>query len=200
MALRYQREVTPFAATADDGGAAIAALGHLIPEDRSIILLQAEPTPVPPGAVVELQADGVQMVAEHMAAPDPDDRVIDLGDADAAEMLALATLTKPGPFLPRTHRLGGFVGIREQGRLVAMAGERISLPGFTEVSGVCTHPDSRGRGYAGLLSRIVAARIAARVDTPFLHAWASNTAAIRLYETLGFSYRRAMVVTMLRCA
>ena len=115
-----------------------------------------------------------------------------------ADMLELATLTRPGPFLPRTHELGSFVGIRSSGKLVAMAGERLKVPGFTEISGVCTDPDFRGRGYAGILSRIVATRISERGETPFLHAWASNAAAIRLYEELGFRHRQMMSVTVLK--
>lgn len=112
-------------------------------------------------------------------------------------MLALATLTKPGPFLPRTHCLGEFWGVREDGRLLAMAGERMKLDGFTEVSGVCSHPDARAQGYAGLLSRHVAARVFARGETPFLHAYASNQGAIRLYERLGFVVRLQVTVTRL---
>jgi predicted GNAT family acetyltransferase len=117
-------------------------------------------------------------------------------------MLALANLTKPGPFFERTHRLGDFIGVKVPDgkggrRLAAMAGERMRLPGFTEVSGICTHPDYRGHGYAGGLSRIVAGRILARGETPFLHAYAHNTAATGLYETLGFSLRRQMHMRVL---
>jgi predicted GNAT family acetyltransferase len=102
-------------------------------------------------------------------------------------MLALANLTKPGPFFERTHRLGDFIGVKVPDgkggrRLAAMAGERMRLPGFTEVSGICTHPDYRGHGYAGGLSRI---------------AYAHNTAATGLYETLGFSLRRQMHMRVL---
>ena len=112
-------------------------------------------------------------------------------------MLALARLTKPGPFFSRTHELGDFVGVKEAGELVAMAGERLKLPGFTEVSGVCTRPGHRGRGYAAALMRLVASRIVARGETPFLHAYAHNTGAIGLYETLGFRVRRVMTLTEL---
>jgi predicted GNAT family acetyltransferase len=112
-------------------------------------------------------------------------------------MLALATLTKPGPFLPRTHELGQFWGVKENGRLIAMAGERMKLPGFTEVSGVCTHPDFRGRGLAGVLSRVVATHIMNRGETPFLHAYAANRPAISLYESLGFRLRCNVGVTVL---
>jgi hypothetical protein len=137
------------------------------------------------------------MVAESIVPGDPIDH-LELGDADAPEMLALARLTDPGPFFERTHRLGGFVGLRHEGRLIAMAGERMKVPGFTEVSAVCTHPDHRGRGLAGALMRVVAQRILARGDTPFLHSYAANTGAVRLYETLGFRFRAEMRFTIIR--
>src|SRR3546814_8258440 len=94
--------------------------------------------------------------------------------------------------------LGGFVGVREAGRLVAMAGERLKAPGFTEVSGVCTRPGWRGRGFAAELLGLVARRIAARGETPFLHAYADHNATIALYERLGFAVRAQMTYTVLR--
>lgn len=109
-------------------------------------------------------------------------------------MIALATVTKPGPFAARTHALGSFFGIKENGVLLAMAGERMKHDGYTEVSGVCTHPDARGRGFARSLSAHVARRIVERGETPYLHAYATNTAAIELYESLGFRLRREMHV------
>ncbi len=121
-----------------------------------------------------------------------------LTEADAPEMLALATATKPGPFAARTHQLGDFVGVKHEGRLVAMAGERMKPDGFTEVSGVCTDPEYRGRGYAGGLMRAVAERILARGEVPFLHVYAHNAGAIALYEALGFTFRRALVMSVLR--
>lgn len=124
--------------------------------------------------------------------------IVPLAPADAPAMLALATLTEPGPFAARTHRLGGFVGIKVDGRLIAMAGERMKPPGFTEVSGVCTHPDHRGRGYAAALMRSVAVNILDRGEKPFLHVYPSNGGAIALYETLGFRLRRAMSMTILQ--
>ncbi len=123
--------------------------------------------------------------------------VVTLGDSDADAMLALATLTRPGPFYRHTNRLGDFIGVKITGRLAAMAGERMKPQGFTEVSGVCTHPDFRGQGYAGGLMRLVAQRIIARGETPFLHVYPDNAGAIALYETLGFRFRAALHYTVL---
>ena len=113
-------------------------------------------------------------------------------------MRALAELTQPGPFHARTHALGGFVGVRENGRLIAMAGERLQAPGFTEISAVCTHPDARGRGLAGKLMRLVAAGIVARGEQLFLHVYPHNKGAIALYERLGFRHRADIQLNVLR--
>ncbi|WP_326570634.1 ABC transporter permease subunit [Actinacidiphila glaucinigra] len=140
---------------------------------------------------------GVQLVdtslrAEH--APE----AVRLGAADVPEILELVALTRPGPFLSRTVELGTYLGIREEGRLVAMAGERLRTPGWTEISAVCTHPGHRGRGLATRLVRAVAAGIRDRRETPFLHAAAVNTGAIRLYESIGFTLRRRTTFLFLR--
>jgi predicted GNAT family acetyltransferase len=195
-ALRYDGDYAIFAATGDHAPASLAALGSLIAATGPAIVLQRAPLPPVPEARVEKHRMGVQMVAETLAGGSDID-FLELGDADAAEMLALATLTEPGPFFTRTHQLGDFIGVRHAGRLVAMAGERMKPEGFTEVSGVCTHPDFRGRGYAGALMRVVAARIAARGEMPFLHAYADNRGAIALYESLGFRVRCEVSVTVL---
>jgi predicted GNAT family acetyltransferase len=143
-------------------------------------------------------AKAVQMIATR-SAPAEIERgdIVRLTDADAPEMLALAQLTEPGPFLPRTHTMGDFLGIRIDGRLAAMAGERMRFPGYTEVSGVCTHPDFRGRGLARRLSAAVHAAITARGDQAFLHAWKTNHAAITLYESLGFKLRTEVNIAVM---
>ena len=167
-------------------GRSIVGAVVLVAEHGDVALLEVSPPTDAPGVTVASQDLGVQMVATRLTAgPAPDFEIIPLGDADAPEMLALATLTRPGPFFDRTHQLGDFLGVRIEGQLVAMAGERMKPLGFTEVSGVCTHPDHRGRGYAGALMRLVAARILDHGETPFLHAYASNRGAIALYETRG---------------
>jgi predicted GNAT family acetyltransferase len=112
-------------------------------------------------------------------------------------MLALAELTQPGPFLARTHTMGRFLGVRIDGRLAAMAGERMHVDGHTEISGLCCHPDFRGQGLARQLSAAVACQIEARGERPFLHAWRSNTAAIALYESLGFAWRADVQVAVI---
>jgi predicted GNAT family acetyltransferase len=150
-----------------------------------------------PGTIVSRTATLAQMVAEAIIPGTGDVDFVTLTDMDAPEMRTLAALTKPGPFASLTHRLGGFIGVKREGRLVAMAGERMRLDGFTEVSGVCTHPDHRGRGYAGALMRTVASRMLARGETPFLHSYADNATAIALYESLGFRTRAAINMAVL---
>jgi predicted GNAT family acetyltransferase len=162
-----------------------------------VFILQVPDIIVPAGLVAVKAAKGVQMVATRSVTALGTNDILELGDEDAPEMLALAKLTEPGPFLPRTHTMGNFLGIRIGGRLAAMAGERFRFPGHTEVSGVCTHPDFRGRGLARRLSAAVAARIEARGDRPFLHAWKTNRPAISLYETLGFEIRSEVEVKVL---
>ena len=199
LAKRFRRDVNLFASACDESLASLAALRELVLEGESVFVLQVPAIRVPDGLVAARAAQGVQMLATRPIAPQARDRaIIELGDADAPEMLALAQLTEPGPFLARTHTMGRFIGVRINGRLAAMAGERMRFPGFTEVSGVCTHPDFRGQGLARRLSSIVANLIQQRGEQPFLHAWTTNHAAIALYETLGFELRTAVQVAVLK--
>jgi predicted GNAT family acetyltransferase len=198
LARRYAADVNLFASARDDAPAALAALTSLVQPGERVFLLQVPEIVVPAGLVPLKAAKGVQMItARSVAASAVDEDIVELTDADAPEMLALARLTEPGPFLARTHRMGCFRGIRIGGRLAAMAGERFRFPGYTEVSGVCTHPDFRGRGLARRLSAAVAAGIESRGERPFLHAWKSNRPAISLYESLGFEIRAEVDVKVL---
>jgi predicted GNAT family acetyltransferase len=199
-ALRFHPDVAPFAATVDDTPQSLDDLANLVRQNGVTILLQTGDIPVPPGTVAQMTALGVQMIARDLTPLEPAAPVERLTPADAPDMLALATLTVPGPFAARTHELGTFWGVKQNGKLIAMAGERMKVPGYTEVSGVCTHPDHRGKGYAALLSRTVATQIMKRGETPMLHAWATNAPAIRLYEQLGFALRTHVNITVLAAA
>jgi predicted GNAT family acetyltransferase len=198
MARRYAKDVNLFASARDDDPAALERLSSLIGPGEQAFILQVPPIAMPPRLKVQNEAWGVQMVDSGAELPGEENGdIVALEDEDAAEMLALATLTKPGPFVARTHVMGDFFGIRVDGRLVAMAGERMRFPGYTEVSGVCTHPDFRGRGYGRRLSAHVTASIRSRGEIPFLHSWKTNGVAIGMYEDLGFKHRCDVHVTVL---
>lgn len=200
FAKRFDPDITPFAAARDETADSIKALGELVRDaDDYVVLLQVDAVSVPDTLYADFEAPGVQMVKSRaVERPDHAHDIVPLGPADAPEMLALARLTEPGPFMLRTRELGSFWGVKLEGRLAAMAGERMMLDGHTEVSGVCTHPDFRGRGLAAALSRHVTAQIEARGETPFLHAYADNVGAIRLYESLGFQVRLYVNVAVLK--
>jgi ribosomal protein S18 acetylase RimI-like enzyme len=199
-AVRLHRRFGPFAAL--DAGADPAALAALAEAGEELWLVEPAPVPVPPGFTLARQGALLQMHCPQLP-PLADDglAVVALGDADAPAMQALAALTRPGPFHAETHRLRQFIGVMDAaGRLLAMAGERMAPPGHGEVSGVCTHPDARGRGLAAALSHRIAARIAARGQTPFLHVWPDNAGAVSLYGRLGFVRSHAPWLTLLvRC-
>lgn len=199
-ALRIDPRYGPFGAARDAGDAAQAALAALTPPGGQVWVVEAEEWPAPPGLRVLHTAPLLQMIAPKPQPMQPgDEAAVLLGDADAAEMTALALATEPGPWGELTQRYGAFYGLRDDaGRLMAMAGERM-LPGvgLCEVSGVCTWPEFQGRGLAGSLIRRVMAGITARGEVPFLHSYAGNTRAIGLYESLGFTARRSMVATIL---
>lgn len=185
QAWRYRPAINMFAAAAAEGGA--DALARLT-TDRIGTVETAALTNVP-GLQLERSAAVDQMVATLSPGSLDGFGAHPLGEADAADMLALATLTEPGPFYAQTWRMGRFIGVREGGRLVAMAGERMRAPGYTEVSGVCTHPAFQGRGLAGRLMRLVIDRIVGEGDAAFLHVYPHNAGAIGLYEALGFRFR-----------
>jgi predicted GNAT family acetyltransferase len=196
-ARRFDPAYGLFAAAADRSPASRAALCDLVRTHGEAALVEAAAPDVPPGLTVVSRAVCWQMIAgEGLKIVRPSFDVVTLTEDDAAEMLALATLTKPGPFYARTHRLGDFVGVKAAGRLVAMAGERMKPTGFTEVSGVCVHPDHRGHGYAAGLMSLVAEKIAARGEVAFLHVYDHNTPAIAIYEALGYRLRREMAMVV----
>ncbi|MET7605986.1 GNAT family N-acetyltransferase [Streptomyces avermitilis] len=187
--LRYPVDVSPWLALPDEPDADDWA-------DLAALVGPGEEAPLagfhgraPDGWELTFDIEGVQLVDDGIAAA-PDAEAVRLGPEDVPEMLDLVERTRPGPFLPRTVDLGTYLGIRRGGALVAMAGERLHPPGWTEISAVCTDPEFRGEGLAGRLVLAVAHGIRERGETPFLHTGAGNTNAIRLYEALGFRLRR----------
>ena len=192
-ARRYAPDISIFAGlSALDDPEAWAELGELVgPGGITVLPTTADlPAHLPTGWGVEEAFEGVQMVATEGLKPVPDPEAVVLGEADVPEMLDLVERTHPGPFLPRTHELGIYLGIRRGGGLVVMAGERLHPEGYTEISAVCTDPAFRGQGLASRLVLAVAHGITERGEVPLLHAVAWNDNAIRLYETLGFAVRR----------
>ncbi|VVE25543.1 GCN5 family acetyltransferase [Pandoraea eparura] len=199
LARRFQADVAPFAALASETPVAYQALqAQLGFGDQVALLSDATLTPI---ASLEAEQVGVihQMIAARDRTSGADTRdVIRLGVADVNEMLDLAQRTKPGPFAKRTHEMGMYIGIRDQGRLVAMAGERMHFDGHVEISAVCVDPAWRGRGLAAKLVRVLTHDIRQRSETPFLHVLCHNQTAINVYEQLGFELRRTFVFSLIR--
>jgi predicted GNAT family acetyltransferase len=197
LARRYPASIAPFAASESEDEESLHALAELAPKGEALLLLMADPIVTPFDFVTTTAASAVQMIGGRRPFQVTDERIAKLSQADATAMLELATLTKPGPFSLRALELGDFWGVKMNGRLVAMAGERMKQPGYTELSGVCTHPDMRGKGLGRLLSLYVADKIVARGDQPYLHAYETNKAAITLYESIGFSLRSGINVAVI---
>ena len=197
LARRYPPEIAPFADVAEMSQQSFAALGPLMSPSDFVVLFTPDPVAASAGFKTLLIKTGEQMIgmpAEHAGrAAD----IVTLGADDVPAMMELTKLTNPGPFAPRTHELGTFLGVRIDGRLVAMAGERMKPAGHTEITAVCVHPDYRGRGYAQALLGAIARQIAARGETPFLHVFSDNDSAIALYRRQGMEIRRRLHVTVL---
>ncbi len=200
LARRYPPDIIPFAAARDQAPESLAALAALPRPHDVMVLVERHVPAVPPGFATVATGRVVQMILARTPEPVADARIEALTQADAQEMLALAKLTEPGPFTLKAQALGTFYAIRIDGCLAAMAGERMKPAGFAELSGVCAHPDFRGRGLARLLSVFVTHRILARGETPFLHVWESNTPAIALYESIGYRERTRLKLVAVRQA
>jgi ribosomal protein S18 acetylase RimI-like enzyme len=187
LAKRFPRDVSPFAAMQDQTGAAYRELEETLAGEVAALALDTPPF-LPANWSMVHSGEMCQMVFEAEPPAQPDMSLRKLSVAEVPEMLALTKLTEPGPFLPRTIELGSYFGIYDSGVLVAMAGERFKLPGYTEVSAVCTHPDFRGRGYSNALMSAVMAGIMNRGQIPFLHVRTENPALL-LYQKMGFRVR-----------
>jgi predicted GNAT family acetyltransferase len=198
LAKRFPRDVGPFAAMADRSPAAYQALAEILAGDPGALGFNAKPV-LPAGWVVQHTEEIYQMVLEGPVPSSLKPVLRQLTQEDVPAMLALTQLTKPGPFFPRTIELGAYLGVFDAGSLVAMAGERLHLTGFTEVSAVCTHPEYTGRGYGAALMSAVMEGIAERGETPFLHVTTRNP-AIGLYQKLGFRVRAQVQVAVIQYA
>ena len=198
LALRFAPAIAPFGATADDLPEAFAALRTLPSRDERVALVTLNKLGPYPGLDVVREAPVIQMVADRET-PTPSASLTPtvLGPSDVPEMLRLAELTHPGPFGPRTHELGQYIGIRVDGALAAMAGERMRLDGAVEISAVCVNPDHRGKGYAAFLVALLVLKLREEGVMPFLHVFTDNVSAIALYERLGFTKRKTLRLTVL---
>ncbi len=195
-ALRYAADVAPFLALPSEASSNDWRDAIELVAPGTVAAAIHDGSPLPESFKVTHTFELVQMIGEHVGgARDPD--AVTLGSADVPEMLELVRLTEPGPFLERTIELGRYVGMRRDGALVAMAGERLHFDGWTEISAVCTAPTHRGQGLASRLMSTLVADIQHRCERVFLHVLTDNANAIRLYEGLGFRARRSRTISVL---
>jgi ribosomal protein S18 acetylase RimI-like enzyme len=196
-ARRYPSDIAPFADMEDFSARSFAALYELLRAGEPAVLFTPEPIRAPAPFETVMAATGDQMIGAPVEFHGTVPEIIRLDDHDAPEMRALVELTRPGPFGPRTHQLGRFFGIRIDGRLAAITGERMTPGPYTEMTAVCVHPDFRGRGLGQALLAHVSRQIVARGEIPFLHVFSDNASAIALYKRQGMTLRRRLHVTVL---
>lgn len=198
-AKRYKPGVLPFVGFAKPDPAAVAELDPLIEPGETFYIIGEMP-PLPAHWNLELELPCAQLLApaDLHGMPQPQETIVPLGPTDKDEMYRLISSIQPGYYHPDTRQLGDYYGIRRDGRLIAMAGERIRLTGFSELSAICTHPDFTGHGYAQQLIAWLCRRQARAGINPFLHVALSNERALRLYIHLGFRHRREIAFRRVR--
>jgi predicted GNAT family acetyltransferase len=199
-ARRYPADVAPFADVMDTSPESFVALRELMQPGEMAVLFTPEPVSIPSDFEVLLAKTGEQMIGTPADITNRTADIVRLNVSDVPAMAELVALTNPGPFAARTHTLGTFLGIKIDGRLAAMIGERMKPGNYTEMTGICVHPDFRGRGYAQILMGEIARQIVARGEIPFLHVYSDNAPAIALYRRQGMTIRRTMHVTILQRA
>ena len=193
---RYPADVSPFAAIETSN--ALPVLAERMAEGETAVLWSPEELETPEGLDLLVHFPILQMAGYEFQPAEVTDEAQPLTPENVNEMIALTTLMKPGPFGTRTIEMGSYIGVFEDGRLAAMAGERMKPADFTEISAICVHPDFQGRGHARRLTSILGKRIVADGRVPFLNVLPENTPAIGLYESLGFTLRRRMHVHLFR--
>lgn len=197
LARRYRGEVSRLAAVCEPTPAALRGLRDLAaPGDAVGVLLEA-PMEVGPEWTV-LRARYIDQMVCGELRPAPPIEFDELRESDVPAMLALTAATEPGPFARETIRMGRYIGVKDGDRLAAMSGQRMKLPGFTEISAVCTDPAYRGRGYAAGLMTPLIREVQGQGKTAFLHVKTENAGAIRVYERLGFTRRRQVWFMVLK--
>jgi len=199
-ARRFPPAIGPFADLVDMSPQSFAELAAMMSGSEISVLFTPDPVTVPDQFKVILTETGERMTGTPAESALAGVEIATLGPADVPEMMALVELTKPGPFAARTHELGTFLGIKVDGHLVAMTGERMKPGNYTEMTAVCVHPSYRGRGYAQALLGEVARQIVARGEIPFLHVFSSNSSAIALYRRQGMEIHSRLHVTVLQKA
>ncbi len=197
-ARRFPVAIGPFADLVDMSPQSFAELAAIMSGSEISVLFTPDAVAVPDQFKVLLAETGEQMIGTPAESTIAGVEIVTLGPADVPDMMALVELTKPGPFGVRTHELGTFLGIKVDGQLVAMTGERMKPGNYTEMTAVCVHPSHRGRGYAQALLGAVARQIVARGEIPFLHVFSNNDSAIALYRRQGMEIRRRLHVTVLQ--
>ena len=197
LAARFHRDVAPFSALGDRTPQAWDDVAELVGPGKPAILFGPR-MDVPDGWAIDVSFPCLQLVADKIVDRVPEIPLIDLGPDDVTEMVDLVQLTNPGPFSERTIELGRYLGHRVDGRLVALAGERMRAAGFVEVSAVCTAEDQRGRGLGAACTLAVVRHIREHGNEAFLHVMNTNTSALRLYLALGFVVRREIDVVITR--
>jgi ribosomal protein S18 acetylase RimI-like enzyme len=198
-ARRYRDDIAPFCGVERLDTRGWGALAELVGPQGVAVFLRGEVEPAPGGWTELLREPATQYVAGDLADPPaPTREVVELSPSDVPDMVNLAAETDPGPFGPNSHLTGRWFGVRRGGRLVAMAGERMRVDGFGEVSGVCVDPSVRGEGLGAVVTLAAARGIQERGDQAMLHVRAGNDGAHRLYRRVGFEVRRPVTVAVLR--
>lgn len=200
VARKFHKDVSLLGGFSEPNDVAYDSLAELVDNGERVgLFLEEDPKP-PSNWKIVASMPLLQMLHENDISKTAETELpvfYRLGEADVPEMLALTRLTKPGPFATRTREMGDYFGIRTDGALVAMAGERLRLPGFTEISAVCTHPEHLGQGHARWLIALLLGRIQGRGEHAFLHVRQDNVRAVELYERMGFRSRVSVKYALL---
>jgi predicted GNAT family acetyltransferase len=194
----FPKDVSPFAGSADLSAASLTALYQMLPAERAVVLITAKQPDIPEPWELIHQSEVYQMMGDQVSVPAIDQEgIVPLTIENVDQMLTLTKLTNPGPFEERTIEFGNYAGIFNGDQLVAMAGHRLHIDDYIEISAVCTDPDHLGKGYARALLLHQIKKIRAMGKTPFLHVRTDNTRAIEVYKNLGFTIRQQLYVRVL---